>query len=195
MPRLIRNAARCLHCGEVIESRHRHDYVKCSCGNIAVDGGPTYARMAGRGLDDASYEPLHEYDDGQTTAGMQFLSFLIGRLPWDRGDGFALHRLLAAMVTGTIPDPDELSDAGQRRLGYLAEIVLTMSPEPAPERCLRQLIEELRERIGSEPLGAESSGPLWLPDALAGADQRAWSWGLAIGLNSRFRRLLRTKIE
>lgn len=39
-----RNAVRCKKCGDVIESKHRHDYVACSCGNVAVDGGDAYRR-------------------------------------------------------------------------------------------------------------------------------------------------------
>ena len=29
--RIIRNAARCNHCGDVIESTYRHDFKTCSC--------------------------------------------------------------------------------------------------------------------------------------------------------------------
>jgi hypothetical protein len=39
MTRIIRNAAKCLACGDEIESKHRHDYVTCSCGNVSLDGG------------------------------------------------------------------------------------------------------------------------------------------------------------
>ncbi|WP_232696130.1 DUF7695 domain-containing protein [Brevibacillus daliensis] len=39
-----RNAIRCLHCNDVIESKHRHDFVWCSCGKVAVDGGLAYMR-------------------------------------------------------------------------------------------------------------------------------------------------------
>ena len=42
--KIIRNAARCNHCGDIIESKSRHDYKKCSCGRIAVDGGHDYLR-------------------------------------------------------------------------------------------------------------------------------------------------------
>jgi hypothetical protein len=41
---IIRNAAKCLKCGDVIESKHCHDFVKCSCGNLFVDGGKDYLR-------------------------------------------------------------------------------------------------------------------------------------------------------
>jgi hypothetical protein len=40
----IRNRAKCLKCGDIIESKYRHDFVKCSCGAIFVDGGNEYWR-------------------------------------------------------------------------------------------------------------------------------------------------------
>lgn len=42
--RIIRNMAKCLICGDVIESKHRHDFVRCGCGEIFVDGGKDYLR-------------------------------------------------------------------------------------------------------------------------------------------------------
>lgn len=44
MQKIIRNAIQCRHCGEVIESRYRHDFVTCSCGACSVDGGHDYLR-------------------------------------------------------------------------------------------------------------------------------------------------------
>lgn len=41
---LIKNMAECLTCGDVIQSTHRHDFVMCKCGDIAVDGGNDYTR-------------------------------------------------------------------------------------------------------------------------------------------------------
>ncbi len=35
----MKNRAKCKLCGSMIESFHRNDYVSCSCGEIAVDGG------------------------------------------------------------------------------------------------------------------------------------------------------------
>lgn len=46
MTRILRNAAYCRGCHKVIESKSRHDYVVCDCGN-AVDGGLDYARRVG----------------------------------------------------------------------------------------------------------------------------------------------------
>ena len=39
---------RCRLCGEVIESRSRHDLVWCRCGEVFVDGGPHYLRTGAR---------------------------------------------------------------------------------------------------------------------------------------------------
>lgn len=43
---IIRNVIRCNICGDEIESVSRHDYVTCSCGACAVDGGHDYLRRA-----------------------------------------------------------------------------------------------------------------------------------------------------
>ena len=59
--KIKRNAVRCKLCGDTIESKHRHDYVTCSCGNAAVDGGFDYLRRAYRdGIE--SLEELSEYE-------------------------------------------------------------------------------------------------------------------------------------
>ncbi len=63
MRKLIKNAARCLKCGDVIESKHRHDMKFCKCGLIGVDGGLAYARRVFSTEDwQASYEDLSEYE-------------------------------------------------------------------------------------------------------------------------------------
>ena len=41
---ILQNKAKCKICGDIIESKHRHDFVSCSCGNIFVDGGKDYLR-------------------------------------------------------------------------------------------------------------------------------------------------------
>jgi hypothetical protein len=49
---LVRNAVQCLNCNDIIESTFRHDYIKCSCGGCAVDGGLDYVRTGYRdGID------------------------------------------------------------------------------------------------------------------------------------------------
>lgn len=44
MGRLLRNAAKCGNCGAIVESKHRHDFMSCECGDIFVDGGLAYHR-------------------------------------------------------------------------------------------------------------------------------------------------------
>lgn len=48
---IIRNAAKCLHCGETVESKHRHDFAGCKCmreqserHGVFADGGHDYVR-------------------------------------------------------------------------------------------------------------------------------------------------------
>ena len=44
MRKIIRNAIKYNHCGGVIESTHRHNFVTCSYGCCSVDGGLDYLR-------------------------------------------------------------------------------------------------------------------------------------------------------
>jgi hypothetical protein len=44
---IIQNAVTCLGCGDFIVSKHRHDFVTCTCGTISVDGGQEYLRRVG----------------------------------------------------------------------------------------------------------------------------------------------------
>jgi len=45
--KVIRNAAQCRKCGDIIESKHVHDFKWCSCHSIFVDGGMEYVRRGG----------------------------------------------------------------------------------------------------------------------------------------------------
>jgi hypothetical protein len=51
---IIQNAVSCNGCGDFIVSMHRHDYVTCTCGAIAIDGGQDYLRRVGS-LEPGSY--------------------------------------------------------------------------------------------------------------------------------------------
>lgn len=53
------NKIRCRHCGDIIESRTVHDFVSCSCGRVAVDGGHDYLRRCG---DKSDFDDLSEVD-------------------------------------------------------------------------------------------------------------------------------------
>lgn len=38
---------RCLKCGDVIRSEHRHDFKWCGCRSVAIDGGSCYTKVCG----------------------------------------------------------------------------------------------------------------------------------------------------
>lgn len=59
---ILRNRARCKKCNAIIESKHRHDYVACPCGAIAVDGGRAYLKRVGNHED---VEELSEHAEEQ----------------------------------------------------------------------------------------------------------------------------------
>lgn len=49
---VIANRCKCRKCGDVIESKHRHDFVSCTCGAIFTDGGKDYIRRGAEDLND-----------------------------------------------------------------------------------------------------------------------------------------------
>lgn len=55
-PLILHNRAKCLACGDVIESTYTHEFVICSCGNLSVDGGHDYLKRSVK--DDSKYEEL-----------------------------------------------------------------------------------------------------------------------------------------
>ena len=63
--KIISNKVRCKHCDDVIESKHRHDFVRCKCGKVAVDGGKSYLKRAFQTIPEDDYEELSEYTDEQ----------------------------------------------------------------------------------------------------------------------------------
>lgn len=40
--------AKCALCEDVIESKHRHDFVQCKCKEIFLDGGNDYLRAGAK---------------------------------------------------------------------------------------------------------------------------------------------------
>lgn len=72
----------CLKCWQVIESQHRHDFVRCGCGKVAVDGGSDYFKAVG---DRADYlilaDPMLGVVDEPIEYGLVGESTISGR-PW-----------------------------------------------------------------------------------------------------------------
>ena len=48
--KILKNSAKCLICKQEIESKHRHDFVECKCGNLFVDGGKDYLRRGHKNM-------------------------------------------------------------------------------------------------------------------------------------------------
>lgn len=62
MDRILVNRIKCNKCGDVIESVSVHDFKKCKCGAVAVDGGHDYLRRCG---DLEDWEELSEMVSGK----------------------------------------------------------------------------------------------------------------------------------
>ena len=63
MERIIKNAIKCNHCGDIIESRYRHEFVTCSCGKCSVDGEHDYLRRCFDDKDDYIEMSVVENED------------------------------------------------------------------------------------------------------------------------------------
>lgn len=61
MEKILRNKAKCLLCGDIIESKHRHHFVRCSCGKLSVDGGLIYLRRVFDKMED--WIDLSEFEE------------------------------------------------------------------------------------------------------------------------------------
>ena len=51
------NKIKCLHCGDIIKSKHTHDFKRCRCGKVYVDGGLSYMR---RGFPEGNWQDHYE---------------------------------------------------------------------------------------------------------------------------------------
>ena len=52
MKKIVCNKIMCRKCGEMIESKYRHDYQTCKCGSCSVDGGHDYLRRCAKSRED-----------------------------------------------------------------------------------------------------------------------------------------------
>lgn len=62
---ILKNSIQCRKCGDIIESKHVHDFVYCSCQSVACDGGKSYLRYIGNPEDyiDMSEVTSQDEDD------------------------------------------------------------------------------------------------------------------------------------
>ena len=59
-PEIVLNQAQCALCKDIITSKHRHDFVWCKCGSVAVDGGRDYLKRCG---EPSNIKELSKYKD------------------------------------------------------------------------------------------------------------------------------------
>jgi hypothetical protein len=70
---ILKNSIKCNHCNDEIESKHRHDFVKCKCGKIAVDGGKDYRRTMFTEISDFTDTSID--DDGSHELRRQYITW------------------------------------------------------------------------------------------------------------------------
>ena len=58
LKKILCNRIKCKKCGDIIESKNRHDFVTCKCGSVTVDGGDSYLKRTGNRED---WEELSEF--------------------------------------------------------------------------------------------------------------------------------------
>ena len=61
--KILKNIIKCKHCDDIIESTHVHDFKRCKCGAVAVDGGNEYLRRLFKTKPDDDYEELSEFEE------------------------------------------------------------------------------------------------------------------------------------
>ena len=61
--KLVYNAVKCNECGDVLWSKHRHDFLKCSCEKTMNDGGLDYRRGS---FSDSTDMSIYSTDDFET---------------------------------------------------------------------------------------------------------------------------------
>ena len=59
---ILRNSAMCGDCWQEIVSRHKHDYITCSCGQLSIDGGSSYLKRNSNHYVDTSLSSEDDFD-------------------------------------------------------------------------------------------------------------------------------------
>lgn len=64
------NAVQCHDCGDIVVSKHRHDWVQCSCENVFTDGGFDYQRIGYMSDRFTAITTLAEYQQALNTTNV-----------------------------------------------------------------------------------------------------------------------------
>ena len=62
MDKIKTNKIQCNFCKDIIESKHRHDFVSCFCGRVSADGGKDYLKRCFIESPEKDYTELSEYE-------------------------------------------------------------------------------------------------------------------------------------
>lgn len=65
-PAIVYRSVKCLSCGDILVSRHRHDYSTCECESITIDGGFDYLKLDSESPDNISIFQVTELDPFET---------------------------------------------------------------------------------------------------------------------------------
>ncbi len=63
MEKIILNKIQCKHCGEVIESKHVHEFVTCKCETCSVDGGHYHLSRSYKNSPEEDFIELSEVEE------------------------------------------------------------------------------------------------------------------------------------
>lgn len=143
--RVKRNRAGCPECGDVVESKHVHDHVSCSCGGIFVDGGLEYLRRGYR-----THPPVE-------------LATQRGLAKWNRAHGPKADPVVAqwppcptlASPAWSSPEVMEVYERGQQRARRRAAMARCLSNDvdlldrsyPGSEEQLAGVLEGLAAEV------------------------------------------------
>ena len=149
MYRLVVNKIRCKFCGDIIESRFRHDFVRCRCGKCAADGGQDYALRAFDGENPADvFEDMSTYKDMETGRLMSAAEALADQIPYEQ-------------VAFEVKEVREAPDAVQvveERGGETDYLVSSKIIHPAEDELLKVTVEEEPD-ISEEPEAPVAEAP------------------------------------
>lgn len=63
MEKIISNKIQCKHCGEIIESKHIHEFVTCKCETCSVDGGHYHLSRTYKNSPEEDFIELSEVEE------------------------------------------------------------------------------------------------------------------------------------
>ncbi len=63
MEKIISNKIQCKHCGEIIESKHIHEFVTCKCETCSVDGGHYHLSRSYKNSPEEDFVELSEVEE------------------------------------------------------------------------------------------------------------------------------------